>query len=83
MDEEDDSPEEGSEAAGGNEIRNSEFSRDKQTLSRGGTRYYDRKQQLELVLAAQGLWDDNAPETSGARSEGEEVCVDNSSQTDI
>jgi hypothetical protein len=50
-DEEDDSPEEGSEAAGGNEIRDSEFSRDKQTLWRGGTRYYDRKQQLELVLA--------------------------------
>jgi hypothetical protein len=83
MDEEDDSPEEGSEAAGGNEIRVSEFSRDKQTLWRGGTRYYDRKQQLELVLAAQGLWDDNAPETSGARSEGEEACVDNLSQTDI
>jgi hypothetical protein len=42
-DEEDDSPEEGSKAAGGNEIRDSEFSKDKQTLWRGGTRYYDRK----------------------------------------
>ncbi len=35
------------------------------------------------MLAAQGLWDDNAPGTSGARSKGEEACVDNSSQTDI
>jgi hypothetical protein len=43
-DEEDDSLEEGSEVAGGNEIRDLEFSRDKQTLWRGGTRYYDRKQ---------------------------------------
>jgi hypothetical protein len=83
IDEEDDSHAKGSEAAGGNEIRNSEFSRGKQTLWRGGTRYYDRKQQLELVLAAQGLLDDNACKTSDARSEGEEACVDNSSQTDI
>ncbi len=82
-DEEDDSPEEGSEAAGRNEIQNSESSRGKQTLRRGGTRYYNRKQQLELVLAAQGLLDDNAHETSDARSRGEEACVDNSSQTDI
>jgi hypothetical protein len=82
-DEEDNSLEEGSKAAGGNEIRNSEFSKGNQTLWRGGTRYYNRKQQLELVLAAQGLLDDNARETSDARSEGEEVCVDNSSQTDI
>jgi hypothetical protein len=81
-DEEADSPEEGSEAAG-NEIRDSEFSRDKQTMWKGGTMYYDRKQQLELVLAAQGLWNDNAPEASSARSEDEGACVDNSSQTDI
>jgi hypothetical protein len=82
-DEEDDSPEEGPEAAGGNEIRNSESSRGKQTLRRGGTRYYDRKQQVELVLVAQGLLDDNAHETNDARSGGEEACVNNSSQTDI
>jgi hypothetical protein len=81
-DEEGDSPEEGSEAAR-NEIRDSKFSRNKQTLWRGGTRYYDRKQQLELVMAAQGLWNGNAPETNGARSEDEEACVNNSSQTDI
>jgi hypothetical protein len=82
-DEEDDSPEEGSEATGGNEIRDSESSRGKQILRRGGTKYYDRKQQLELVLAAQGLLDDNAHEISDARSGGEEACADNSSQTDI
>ncbi|CAK9862358.1 unnamed protein product [Sphagnum jensenii] len=80
-DEEDDSPEEGSEAAGGNEIRNSGSSKGKQILRRGGARYYDRKQQLELVLAAQGLLDDNAHETSDARSE--KVGADESSQTDI
>jgi hypothetical protein len=81
-DEEADSPEEGSEAAG-NETRDSEFSREKQTMWKGGTRYYDRKQHLELVLAAQGLWNDNAPEASSATSGDEGACVDNSSQTDI
>jgi len=80
-DEEDDSPEEGFEVIGGNEIRNSESSRGKQILRRGGTRYYDRKQQLELVLAAQGLLDDNAHETNDARSE--EAGADDSSQIDI
>ncbi len=35
------------------------------------------------MLAAQGLWNGNAPEASSARSEDEGACVDNSSQTDI
>ncbi|CAK9200634.1 unnamed protein product [Sphagnum troendelagicum] len=75
----DDSPEEGPETTRGNEIRNSESSRGKQTVRRGRTRYYDRKQQLELVLAAQGLLDDNAHETSNARSGGEKTCANDSS----
>jgi hypothetical protein len=44
QDEEDDSPEEGAEAAVGEEIRNLESSKDKQVMRRGKTRYYDRKQ---------------------------------------
>jgi len=51
-DEEGDSPEEGSEAAGDDEILHSESSRGKHIISRGGTRYYDKEQQLELVLVA-------------------------------
>ncbi len=53
-DEEGDSLEEGSEAAGDDEILHSEFSRGKQIINRGGTRYYDKEQQLELVLAGTG-----------------------------
>jgi hypothetical protein len=52
QDEEDDSPEEGVEVAVGEEIRNPESSKNKQVMRGGKTRYYDRKQQLELVLAA-------------------------------
>jgi hypothetical protein len=80
-DEESDSLEEGSEATGGNEVQNLESSRGKQILRKGETRYYDRRQQLELVLAAQGLLDDH--EISNAKSGDEEACGDNSSQTDI
>jgi hypothetical protein len=40
--EEDDSLEEGAEAAGGKEIRDSESSRSKQVLRGRRTRYYDR-----------------------------------------
>jgi hypothetical protein len=43
-DEESDSLEEGSEAAGGNEVQNLESSRGKQILRKGETRYYDRRQ---------------------------------------
>jgi hypothetical protein len=80
-DEESDSLEEASEAAGGNEVQNLESSRGKQIMRKGETRYYDRRQQLELVLAAQGLLDDH--EISNVKSGDEEACGDNSSQTNI
>jgi hypothetical protein len=82
-DEEDDSPEEEVEAADGKEIQNSEPSRGKQVLKGGRTRYYDRKQQLELVLAAQGLLEDDGHGTNDARSGGEEAHADDTSKTDI
>jgi hypothetical protein len=83
QDEEDDSPEEGAEAAVGKEIRNLDSSKNKQVMRRGKTRYYNRKQQLELVLAAQGLLEDDGHENSDARSGGEEVYADDTSKTDI
>jgi len=83
QDVEDDSPEEGAEAAVGEEIRNLESSKDKQVMRMGKTRYYDRKQQLELVLAAQGLLEDDGHETSDARSGGEEAYADDTSKTYI
>jgi len=52
QDEKDDSPGDGDEATVGKEIRDSESSKRKQILRRGKTKYYDRKQQLELVLVA-------------------------------
>jgi hypothetical protein len=52
-------------------------------MKRGKTRYYDRKQQLELVLAAQGLLEGDGHENSDARSGGEEVYADDTSKTDI
>jgi hypothetical protein len=83
QDEEDDSPEEGAEATVEEEIPNPESSESKQVLRRGKTRYYDRKQQLELVLAAQGLLEDDGHKNSDARSGGEEVYADDTSKTDI
>jgi hypothetical protein len=83
QDEEDDSPEKGAEVAVGEEIRNLESSKNKQVMKRGKTRYYDRKQQLELVLAAQGLLEDDGHENSDARSGGEEVYADDTSKTEI
>ncbi|CAM6029532.1 unnamed protein product [Sphagnum balticum] len=63
-DEEGDSPDEGSEAARDDGILRSESSRNKQITSRGGTRYYNKEQQLELVLAAQGLVYEDAHQAS-------------------
>ncbi len=60
-----------------------ESSKNKQVMKRGKTRYYDRKQQLELMLAAQGLLEDDGHENSDARSGGEEVYADDTSKTDI
>jgi hypothetical protein len=83
QDEEDDSPEEGTQAVVGEEVQNPESSKSKQILRRGKTRYYDRKQQLELVLAAQGLLEDDEHETNDARPRGEEAYADDISKTDI
>ncbi len=66
QDEEDDSPEGRDEATVGKEIRNSESSKRKQVLRRRKTKYYDRKQQLELVLVAQALLEDDGHETHDA-----------------
>jgi hypothetical protein len=83
QDEKDDSPEEEGEATVGEEIWNPESSKNRQILRRGKTRYYDRKQHLELVLAAQGLLEDDGHETNEARSGGEEAYTDDISKTDI
>jgi hypothetical protein len=80
-DEEGDSPDEGSEAAGDDGILRSESSRSQQITSRGGTRYYNKEQQLELVLATQGLVYEDAHQASGSRSEGADA--DDLNQTDI
>jgi hypothetical protein len=80
-DEEGNSLEEGSEAAGDHEILHSESSRGKQIINRGGTRYYDKEQQLELVLAAQGLAHEDTHQASDSRSK--EAGADDSHQTDI
>jgi hypothetical protein len=82
-DEEDDSPGNGDEATVGEEIRDSESSKRKQILRRGKTKYYDRKQQLELVLAAQALLEDDGQGTHDASSGGEEAYADDTSKTDI
>ncbi len=56
---EDDLPEEGAEAEVREEAWNSGSSKSKRVQKEGKTRYYDRKQQLELVLAAQELLGDD------------------------
>jgi len=83
QDEEDDSPEDGDEATVGKEIRNSKSSKRKQVLRRGKTKYYDRKQQLELLLAAQAQLEDDGHETHDASSRGEEAYADDTSKTNI
>ncbi|CAM6073684.1 unnamed protein product [Sphagnum tenellum] len=83
QDEEDDSPEEGAEAAVVEEARNSGSSRSKQVVKEGKTKYYDRRQQLELVLAAQELSEDDGHEEGDARSGDEETCAEDISKTDI
>jgi hypothetical protein len=82
-DEKDDSPGDGDEATVGEEIRDSESSKRKQILRRGKTRYYDRKQQLELVLAAQALLEDDGQGIHDASSGCEEAHTDDTSKTDI
>jgi hypothetical protein len=83
QDKEDDSPEKGVEATVGEEARNSGSSRSKRVLKEGKTRYYDRRQQLELVLAAQELLEDDGHEEGDARSGDEETYAEDTSKTDI
>ncbi|CAK9270648.1 unnamed protein product [Sphagnum jensenii] len=55
QDEEGDSLEDEEEAADRKEVRNSGSPKSKWVPKEGRTRYYDRQQQLELVLASQEL----------------------------
>ncbi len=82
QDEEDDSPDDGEEAVE-KEIRSSESYRGKRVLRNGGTKYYDKKQQLDIILAAQGLLDDAEYEAEGAHTGSNEACDDDSSKADI
>jgi hypothetical protein len=80
MDEEGHSSDEGPEATGDDEIPHSESSRGKQIVYRRGPRYYNKEQQLELVLATQGLMHNDAHQDSNARSE-EDVLLTRTKQT--
>ncbi len=82
QDEEDDSPDDGEEAVE-KEIRSSESYRGKRVLRKGGTKYYDKKQHLDIILAAQGLLDDAEYEAEGAHTGSNEACDDDSSKADI
>ncbi|CAK9253758.1 unnamed protein product [Sphagnum jensenii] len=68
-DEEGDSPDEDPEATGDGGILHSESSKGKHNDCRGGTKYYNKEQQMELVLAAQGMMHDDAHQDSNVRSE--------------
>jgi hypothetical protein len=81
QDEEDDSPEEDVEAADSEEVQNSGSPKGKRVLKEGRARYYNRQQQLELVLAAQELL--KYGEREEVRSGEEETYVDDASNTDI
>jgi hypothetical protein len=81
--EEDDSLEEGAEAVVAEEAQNSGSSRSKRVVKEGKTRYYDRRQQLELVLAAQELLEDDGHKEGDARFGDEQTCVEDTSKTDI
>jgi hypothetical protein len=81
--EEDELPENGDEITKGRETRRLASPESRLDLGRGKAKYYDRKQQLELVLAAQELMEDVRPETHTARFEGEEACADGASNTDV
>ncbi len=81
QDEKDDSPEEDVEAADSEEVRNLRSPSCKRMLTEGKTRYYDRQQQLELVLAAQELLEYGEREES--KSGEEEPYAKDASNTDI
>ncbi len=52
-------------------------------LRKKGTKYYDKKQQLDIILATQGLLDDAKYEAEGAHTGSNEACDDDSSKADI
>ncbi|CAK9225541.1 unnamed protein product [Sphagnum troendelagicum] len=83
QDEEGDSPEEEGKAADREEVQNSGSPKSKRVLKEGKTRYYDRQQQLELVLAAQELLEYGGHGVGDARSGDEETCVEDTSKTNI
>jgi hypothetical protein len=67
----------------GEEAQNSGSSKSKRVQKEGKTTYYDRKQQLELVLAALELLGDDGHETGYARSADDEACAEAMSKTHI
>ncbi len=71
------------EAADREEVRNSRSPKSKWVPKEGRTKYYNRQQQLELVLAAQELLECGGHEVGDARSGDEETCAKDSSKTDI
>jgi hypothetical protein len=81
QDQEDNSPMEDMEAADSEEVRNSGSPNGKRVLKEGRVSYYNRQQQLELVLAAQELLEYG--ECEEARSGGEETGAEDASNTDI
>jgi hypothetical protein len=83
QDEEGGSPENEEEAADGEEVRNSGSPKSKRVLKEGRTRYYNRQQQLKLVLDAQELLEYGGHEVDDARSGDEETCAEDTSKTDI
>ncbi|CAM5999720.1 unnamed protein product [Sphagnum balticum] len=83
QEEEDDSFEEGAEAGVEEEARNSWSSKTKRVHKERKTRYYDRKQQLELVLAAQELLGDDGHKTGDARLADDKACAEDTSKTNI
>ncbi len=64
-------------------IRSSKSSKGKQIMEKGRTRYYDKKQQLDMILAAQGLLDVDRHDASDVQFGGDEDCTDGSSKVDI
>jgi hypothetical protein len=83
QEDEDDSPEEGVEAGVEEEARNSWSSKTKRVQKKKKTRYYDSKQQLELVLAAQKLLGDGGHEDGDTRSADVDACAEDTTKTDI
>jgi hypothetical protein len=73
QDEEDDSSEEDVEAVDSEEVRNSGSRKGKRMLT-GKPKYYSRRQQLELVLAAQELLKYGEHDEGDAKFDGQEAC---------